>query len=86
VEVPVDQIMATNTQAILVDRVAVQQIHPVVLVQRILGAQAHQDKEILVAQQIQEQVADSMVAVVVVLVLQAERVRSKVKVVTVIYG
>jgi hypothetical protein len=86
VEVAVAPILAHLTQAILADRGAVQQIHPVVLDHIMLGAQAQQDKEIQVAHQIQEQVADSMVAVEVVLVLQAERVRSKVKVVTVMHG
>ena len=69
-----------------VGQVAVQEIVQVVEAQTILGVQAQVDKEILEELQIQEQVADSMVAAAVALVLQEEQALSKVKVVTVMHG
>ena len=69
-----------------VGQVAVQEIVQVVEAQTIREVQAQVDKEILEELQIQEQVADSMVAAAVALVLQEEQALSKVKVVTVMHG
>ena len=71
---------------IQVGRVAAQEIHLEVLDRLILGAQAQQGREILEQLQIQEQVADSMLVVVVALALPEEQVRCKVTAATVMHG
>jgi len=58
------------TMVVLVDQVVVQEIKQVLQVQTVWVVQAQLDKEILALQQIQEQVADSMLVVAEALVLQ----------------
>jgi tRNA(Ser,Leu) C12 N-acetylase TAN1 len=74
------------TMVVQVDQVAVQEIQQVVEAQTIREVQAQLDKEILELQQILEQVADSMLAVAVALVLQEKLEHYKDMVVTVMYG
>jgi len=74
------------TMVALVDQVVVQEIQQVVEAQTIREVQAQLDKEILELQQIQEQVADSMLAVAVALVLQEKLEYYKDMVVTVMHG
>jgi hypothetical protein len=74
------------TMVVQGDRVVVQEIQQVVEAQTIREVQAQLDKEILAAQQIQEQVADNMLVVEVALVLQEKLEHRKDMVVTVIYG
>jgi hypothetical protein len=74
------------TMVVLVDQVVVQEIQQVVEAQTIRVVQAQLDKEILALQQIQEQVADSMLAVAVALVPQEKLEHYKDMVVTVMHG